>query len=182
MTMPRYERFEDTPAWQAAAELYNRVLDLLEQHGRLFSPGFRSQLDRCSLSVSNNIAEGFERMTTGGLLTFLDIARGSAGEAESMMRVVIQRPALLPARAQVQAIMGLADSLVRQLTGWMQSVEHGQVQGKRHLDSAGKATRTMQQKAEGLRRQFYQMMKPDHPLYNTPEAKRYREEPNPPQG
>ena len=40
-----------------------------------------------SLSVSNNIAEGFERGTTNELLQFIYIARGSAGEVRSMLRV-----------------------------------------------------------------------------------------------
>jgi four helix bundle protein len=51
-------------------------------------PGLRDQLERAALSVSNNIAEGFERGTTNELLAFLYIARGSAGEVRSMMRIL----------------------------------------------------------------------------------------------
>ena len=61
----RLTKFEDLPVWkEAAARLYNRVLDLLEEPGVSLTPGFRNQLDRAALSVSNNIAEGFERVTT----------------------------------------------------------------------------------------------------------------------
>ena len=81
--MPKYEKFEDLPVWQEAARLYNRVLDLLEERDVPLSPGFRNQLDRAALSVSNNIAEGFERVTTHELTAFLAIARGSAGEVRS---------------------------------------------------------------------------------------------------
>ena len=70
LPVPSYQHFEDLPVWQEAARLYNQVLDLLEQHGALFSPGYRNQLDRASLSISNNIAEGFERVTTRELLAF----------------------------------------------------------------------------------------------------------------
>ncbi len=84
--MPRYEKFQDLPAWQEAARLYNAVLDLLETTPLPFTPGFRNQLDRAALSVSNNIAEGFERTTTAELLQFLNSARGSAGEVRSMTR------------------------------------------------------------------------------------------------
>jgi len=76
--MARYEHFEQTPAWQEAARLYNLVLDLIEEHGPRFSSGFRNQLDRAALSVSNNIAEGFDRRTTKELEQFLGTARGSA--------------------------------------------------------------------------------------------------------
>ena len=72
--MPKYQKFEDLPVWQEAAQLYNRVLDLLEEPGLPLSPGFRNQLDRAALSVSNNIAEGFERVTTNELNSFLAIA------------------------------------------------------------------------------------------------------------
>lgn len=44
------------------------------------------------LSVSNNIAEGFERGTTSELLQFLYIARGSAGEVRSMLTALVRRP------------------------------------------------------------------------------------------
>jgi four helix bundle protein len=48
--------------------------------------GLRDQLERAALSVSNNIAEGFERGSTNELLAFLYIARGSAGEVRSMLK------------------------------------------------------------------------------------------------
>src|SRR5258705_10825915 len=89
--MSKYTRFEDLPVWQEAALLYCSVLDLLEESSNNFSFGFRTQLDRASLSVSNNIAEGFERMSTAELLAFLEFARGSAGEVRSMMAVIWRR-------------------------------------------------------------------------------------------
>ena len=102
--MPKYEKFEDLPVWQEAARLYNRVLDLLEEPGVPLSPGFRNQLDRAALSVSTNIAEGFERVTTNELLSFLAIARGSSGEVRSMMAVVKDRPRLKPIVWRLQEV------------------------------------------------------------------------------
>src|SRR5437660_8471195 len=94
--MPKYEKFEDLPVWQEAARLYNKVLDLLEEPNLPLTTGFRNQLDRAALSVSNNVAEGFERVTTNELNAFLASARGSAGEVRSMMAVVKDRPKLKP--------------------------------------------------------------------------------------
>lgn len=81
----KYERFEDLPVWKAAVELARRAYVLTRN--RFFSqPGdLRDQLRRAALSVSNNIAEGFERGSTAELLAFLYIARGSAGEVRSML-------------------------------------------------------------------------------------------------
>src|SRR6266478_9028841 len=84
----QYRRFEDLPVWRDSVELARSIyefaaLDIFRRH-----PGLRDQLERAALSVSNNIAEGFERGTTNELLAFLYIARGSAGEVRSMMRVL----------------------------------------------------------------------------------------------
>ena len=130
--MARYQRFEDLPVWQEAERLYGAVLDLLEGSPRGLSHGFRNQLDRASLSVSNNIAEGFERMSTAQLLSFLETARGSAGEVRSMIAVVIRRPRLNPVLPQLSTIRCLAESCSKQIGAWMMSIERSPVKGKRH--------------------------------------------------
>ena len=81
----KYERFEDLPVWAAAMDLAEKVYGLTRE--RFFGqPGdLRDQLRRAALSVSNNIAEGFERGSTAELIAFLYIARGSAGEVRSML-------------------------------------------------------------------------------------------------
>jgi four helix bundle protein len=83
--MPSYKRFEDLPVWQTAAELYEASDDFLEHAPPRLRSAFRNQLERAVLSVSNNVAEGFERGTTKELLAFNYIARGSAGEIRSML-------------------------------------------------------------------------------------------------
>ena len=175
--MPKYQKFEDLPVWQEAARLYNRVLDLLEEPNVPFTPGFRNQLDRAALSVSNNIAEGFERVTTNELNMFLAIARGSAGEVRSMMAVVKDRPKLKPIVRRLQEIRSMAESCARQLTAWTASIDRSPVQGKRHLTGEVKERRETAQKAKDFRLNFLRNLKPDHPLYKSPEARAARGEP-----
>jgi four helix bundle protein len=174
--MAKYERFEDLPVWQEAVRLYNRVLDLLEVHAALFTPGFRNQLDRATLSVSNNIAEGFERVTTGELLSFLSISRGSAGEVRSMIAAVWKRPGLKPVAATLSEIRKLAESCARQIKGWMSSIEDSAVKGKRHLSGHARESRRMEQAVDEFRLQFLRSLKPGHPLYDTPETRSARGE------
>jgi four helix bundle protein len=175
--MPKYIKFEDLPVWNEAARLYNRVLDLLEEPGVPLTPGFRNQLDRAALSVSNNIAEGFERVTTNELLSFLAIARGSGGEVRSMMAVVKDRPKLKPYIRHLQEIRALAESCARQLTAWASSVEGSRVQGKRHLTSPVRQQHEAADKARAFRLNFLRSLKPTHPLYSSPEACAARGEP-----
>ena len=81
-----YQRFKDVPVWQEAIRLAEECEDFLIAAKDIITYSKRDQLDRCSLSVSNNTAEGFERGTTNELLAFLYIARGSAGEVRSIIR------------------------------------------------------------------------------------------------
>ena len=65
-----YRRFEDLPVWNAALNLAIQIYELAES-GQLgkFS-GLRNQVERAVLSISNNIAEGFERGTMAELIAF----------------------------------------------------------------------------------------------------------------
>ncbi len=176
--MAKYGKFEDLPVWQEAARLYNKVLDLLEEPNVPLSYGFRNQLDRSALSVSNNIAEGYERVTTRELNSFLAISRGSAGEVRSMTAVVKDRPRLRPFIRRLQEIRALAESCARQLTAWTGSIERSPVVGKRHLSWDVKQRRDVAQKAREFRLNFLRNLKPDHPLYNSSEARAARGEPD----
>ena len=127
------------PVWQEAERLYGAVLDLLEGSPKGLSHGFRNQIDRASLSVSNDIAEGFERMSTAQLLSFLETARGSAGEVRSMVAVVIRRPRVSPFFQELSSVRSLAESCSKQIGAWMMSIERSPVKGKRHrIPSASK--------------------------------------------
>ena len=75
------ERFEDLRIWQNARIQANRIYDEFgpdSPSSRDF--GFRDQIQRCGVSVMNNIAEGFERRTKRDFAHFLDLAQGSAGD------------------------------------------------------------------------------------------------------
>src|SRR5260221_10954120 len=131
--MSKYTRFEDLPVWQEAAQLYCSVLDLLEESNDSFSIGFRNQLDRASLSVSNNIAEGFERMPTAELLTFLEFARGSAGEVRSMMAGIWQRNILSRHIDQMGLIRGEGRTCSKQIRALMIAIYGAPIKSKRPL-------------------------------------------------
>lgn len=175
--MAKYQHFEELPVWQQAARLYNAVLDFLEQPGVPLTPGFRNQLDRAALSVSNNVAEGFERSTTNELLSFIAIARGSAGEVRSMVAVVRDRPKLKQYVTALQGIRALAESCARQLTGWAGAVDTLPFEGRRHLPQRERASREITDKARDFRLNFLKTLKPSHPLFNSAEARSARGEP-----
>lgn len=129
--MAVYERFEDLPVWQEAALLYNSALDLLQAQNVRLGPGWRLQFERAALSVSSNVVEGFERLTSNELRSFLVIARGSAGEIRSMVSIVIRRPEVRPHVAQLKEIRTVAESCTRQLGAWLQTIKRRPKQTRR---------------------------------------------------
>ena len=116
--MPTYQRFEELPVWQEAIILAERCEDFLDEAADRLTWSKRDQIDRASLSVSNNIAEGFERGTTNELLAFLYIARGSTGEVRSMLCYFERRPKLAHLKPQITQLKVTAESCSRQLGAW----------------------------------------------------------------
>src|SRR5438046_9650574 len=115
--MSSYKRFEDLPAWQAAIDLGLRVFSLTNDPIFRSQGDLRSQIRRAALSVSNNIAEGFERGTTNELLAFLYIARGSAGEVRSMMRVLERWKLFGHCRSQISNFIAQCERISKQTYG-----------------------------------------------------------------
>lgn len=75
-------KFEDVLSWQKSKDLAIMLHSIFKDN-RDF--GFRNQIQRAAISISNNIAEGFERKSNKELRQFLYIAKGSSGELRSML-------------------------------------------------------------------------------------------------
>ena len=125
----KYERFEDLPVWQSASGLAVRVFSLGEKTPLRRHRSLRDQIEPAALSVSNNIAEGFERGTTSELLAFLYIARGSAGEVRSMLCVMDRMTAFSELKSEISDLKSQAESISRQLRGWAQHLQDTPIRG-----------------------------------------------------
>ena len=75
-------RFEDIIAWQKAKDM---TILIYKDFADSKDYSFKDQIQRASVSVMNNIAEGFERKTNNEFKQFLFIAKGSCGEVRSML-------------------------------------------------------------------------------------------------
>ena len=78
----KIKRFEDVIAWQKAQYL---AVEMYHIFGRLQDFSFKNQILRAVVSVSNNIAEGFERKSNKEFSQFLYVALASASEVKSML-------------------------------------------------------------------------------------------------
>jgi four helix bundle protein len=159
----KYERFEDLPVWKDAIELAVRVYILTEDN--FFSqPGdLRSQLRRASLSVSNNIAEGFERGTTAELLAFLYISRGSCGETRSMLIFTERFPKAAHLKSEITNLKSLAESCSRQIRAWADNLQNSDIKGQRHLNDNVRAVYEGNKSREAFEAQLQEIMKKARP-------------------
>jgi four helix bundle protein len=129
-----YQRFEDLPVWQDSAELARSMYEFTEHDIFRRHLGLRDQLERAALSISNNIAEGFERGTNNELLAFLYIARGSAGEVRSMLRILESWKAFADQKSALLELRKRAEIVSRQLHGWIEQLKRSGFRGQRHVN------------------------------------------------
>jgi four helix bundle protein len=87
--MAKAERFEDLIAWQKARVLTRSVYEVTRLAEFAKDYGLSGQIQRASVSIMSNIAEGFERSGAGDYQRFLAIAKASCGEVRSQLYVAL---------------------------------------------------------------------------------------------
>ncbi|WP_269539827.1 four helix bundle protein [Cerasicoccus fimbriatus] len=87
--MATWTTFEEIDAWQKARTLTRNVYTATNQGSAAKDYGLRDQIQRSSVSVMSNIAEGFARGGVKEFLNFLHIARGSLAEVKSQLYVLL---------------------------------------------------------------------------------------------
>ena len=79
--------FEDLLVWQKAI---TNTIEIYKRFHLVSDFGFKNQIQRASISISNNIAEGFERGSDRDFRRFLFIAQGSCSEVKSMIFIAVK--------------------------------------------------------------------------------------------
>ena len=80
--MATIRNFEDLICWQKSRELVKNIYFSLKDCKDF---GFKDQIQRVSVSIMSNIAEGFERGTQNEFINYLYIAKGSSGEVSAQL-------------------------------------------------------------------------------------------------
>src|ERR1700722_4769266 len=145
-----YQRFEDLPVWNAAMALAHGVFDLTDDSAFNRLGDLRNQLQRAVLSISNNIAEGFERGTTSELLTFIYIARGSVAEVRSALRFAVDRRELAHLRSRIDELIPNSESISRQLRAWAGSLQNCDIPGQLRLTEQSQADFQQRKRSEEM--------------------------------
>jgi four helix bundle protein len=123
METDRYQRrkvshFTDLEVWQLARELARRVYPLTRRTPMSADFAMIGQIRKSVISISSNIAEGFEREGNREFIQFLSIAKGSGGELESQLILAADQDYIDPGELE-----GL-QSLIRRISAMVSSLSN----------------------------------------------------------
>ncbi|MDP8314573.1 MAG: four helix bundle protein [Candidatus Celaenobacter antarcticus] len=85
--MSTFKCIEEIDTWKEAVELAIEMYQITNSDKFKYDFTLKDQMRRSSLSISSNIAEGFERETQKEFIRFLFFAKGSCGELRSQLYI-----------------------------------------------------------------------------------------------
>src|SRR5207253_7227026 len=87
--MATFTRFEDIQAWQKARQVTKIIYEITADGRFAKDYSLRDQIQRASVSIMANIAEGFGRHSDKEFANFLNMAHGSVSEVQSHLYVAL---------------------------------------------------------------------------------------------
>ncbi len=87
--MATFRRLEDIKAWQKARRVTRKIYNVTGSGRFAQDFGLRNQIQRASVSIMANIAEGFGRHSDKEFANFLSIAHASVSEVQSHLYVAL---------------------------------------------------------------------------------------------
>jgi four helix bundle protein len=86
--MAKIKQFEDLEIWKEATQIAIEIY-LISEKGKLKNDfGMKDQIRRAAMSISDNIAEGFEYESNMQFVRFLRYSKGSSGELRNKLYVL----------------------------------------------------------------------------------------------
>jgi len=119
--MNRIQRFEDLIAWQKARQLTKRIYELTRKGTWARDFGLSSQIQRASVSIMSNIAEGFERHRRNEFHQFLSTAKASCAEVRSQLYVALDAGHLI--ETDFRNVLAQAEEVGRIIGGLRAAVQ-----------------------------------------------------------
>lgn len=121
--------FEEIRAWQSARRLTQRIYVVTDAGSFRQDFDLRRQIRRASVSIMSNIAEGFERDGRKEFISFLSIAKGSAGEVRSQLYVALDAEYL--SETEFNEIVAVARLVSRQLSRLIRYLRRSSIPGSK---------------------------------------------------
>jgi four helix bundle protein len=131
-------RFEDLDVWQTARQLAMGVYRAARTQALRSDSSLKDQMKRSAVSISSNIAEGYERGTRKQHIEFCYTAKGSAGEPRS--QVIVAHDTDLLTDEAFKWLMEHCEKCSSQLARYLLHLQksQGSIRGVKFVDQTGR--------------------------------------------
>jgi four helix bundle protein len=135
--MATITRFEDIEGWQLGREL-KRLVYACSKTGE-FARDFalKDQIRRAAISVTANIAEGFEREGNREFIQFLSVSKGSCGELQDHLYTALDESYVT--QPQFDNLYGKAAEVGRKLGAFMSYLQRTEIRGRKFAKTSDRA-------------------------------------------
>jgi four helix bundle protein len=127
--MGKIQKFEDILAWQKARELTKEVYAHSKTGAFAKDFGLKDQIQRASVSIMGNVAEGYDRGGDKEFIQFLSVSKGSCGEVKSHLYVALDQQYINS--TQFDQLYNSADEVGRLLGGFMAYLKQSDMRGRK---------------------------------------------------
>lgn len=127
--MSKIACFEDLIAWQKSRELSTTIFRMIKSDRFSKNYALKDQLCRAVISVSANIAEGYERDGNKEFIKHLSIAKGSVGEVRSLLYMAVDLECI--SLKQMDEIKSLSLETARLIGGLISYIQRSNMKGKK---------------------------------------------------
>ena len=119
--MSKFKSFEEINSWQKS-RIFNKKIYLITENSNFKKDfDFVRQIRRASLSISSNIAEGFERNTDKEFVYFLYVAKASAGEVRSQLYLAFDLEYII--KEEFEILLNSVTEISKLLSGFIKYLE-----------------------------------------------------------
>ena len=119
--MGKFNSFEEINSWQKSRIFNKRIYIITENTNFKKDFDLTRQIRRASISISSNIAEGFERNTDKEFIYFLYVAKASAGEVRSQLYLAFDLEYIT--KEEFEKLLESATEISRLIAGFIKYLE-----------------------------------------------------------
>jgi four helix bundle protein len=135
--MARIERFEDLECWRLGRRLRQTIYGLTRLDAFRSDNALVWQIRRAAVSITANVAEGFERGGNREFIQFLSHAKGSAGETKDHLYTALDEGYIKP--TDFEAAYALADQTTCLIGGFMSYLRSTEKIGSKFVSKSAAA-------------------------------------------